>query len=57
MKSKAQQNDFQIWNNVKQIRGVVQIICHIGCDVNQYNRFAKFLNKNGYVVWANKTKL
>lgn len=57
MKSNAQQNDFQIWNNVKQIRGVVQIICHIGCDVNQYNRFAKFLNKNGYVVWANKTKL
>ncbi len=56
MKNKAQQNDFQIWDNVKRTRGIVQIICHMGCDVKQYNRFAKFLNKNGYVVWANEIK-
>lgn len=43
-----------IWNDVKraQTRGMVQLIHGMDEDATRYDRFAKFLNENGYIVFA-----
>ncbi len=41
-----------IWDNVKNPVGVVQIIHGMDEHVRRYDRFAKFLNKNGYIVFG-----
>ena len=41
-----------LWNNVTRPVGVVQIIHGMDEHVGRYDRFAKFLNKNGYIVFG-----
>lgn len=41
-----------LWDNVKKPIGVVQIIHGMDEHVRRYDRFAKFLNKNGYIVFG-----
>lgn len=41
-----------LWDNVKQPIGVVQIIHGMDEHVSRYDRFAKFLNKNGFIVFG-----
>lgn len=41
-----------LWDNVKHPIGVVQIIHGMDEHVRRYDRFAKFLNKNGYIVFG-----
>lgn len=41
-----------LWDNVKSPVGVVQIIHGMDEHVMRYNRFAKFLNRNGYIVFG-----
>ncbi len=41
-----------LWNRVQSVRGVVQIISGTDDDIAQYNRFARFLNRNGFVVFV-----
>ncbi len=41
-----------IWDKVKNPVGVVQIIHGMDEHVRRYDRFAKFLNKNGYIVFG-----
>jgi len=41
-----------IWDNVKKPIGIVQIIHGICDNIKTYNRFAKFMNKNGYIVFG-----
>lgn len=41
-----------LWDDVAHPRGVVQIIHGMDEYVNRYDRFAKFLNKNGYIVFG-----
>ena len=49
-------NDSQIvctiWDNVKKPIGVIQIIHGIYDNMKTYNRFARFMNKNGYIVFG-----
>lgn len=40
------------WDRVKNPIGVVQIIHGMDEHVRRYNRFAKFLNQNGYIVFG-----
>lgn len=42
-----------IWDNVKKPIGVVQVIHGPNRYAHQYDAFAKFLNKNGYIVFSN----
>ena len=42
----------RLWDNVAHPRGVVQIIHGMDDHVGRYDRFAKFLNKNGYIVFG-----
>lgn len=41
-----------IWDNVKKPIGVVQIIHGMDEHIRRYDRFAKYLNKNGYIVFG-----
>lgn len=41
-----------LWDDVKHPVGVVQIIHGMDEHVSRYNRFAKFLNNNGYIVFG-----
>ncbi|MBP5708074.1 MAG: alpha/beta hydrolase [Alphaproteobacteria bacterium] len=41
-----------IWDNVKKPIGIIQIIHGICDNIKTYNRFAKFMNKNGYIVFG-----
>lgn len=41
-----------IWDNVKKPIGVIQIIHGIHDSIQTYDRFAKFMNKNGYIVFG-----
>ena len=41
-----------LWDNVKDPKGVVQIFHGMAEHATRYNEFAKFLNKNGYIVFA-----
>ena len=41
---------FELWDNVRWPIGVVQIIRSANEHVCRYKKFARFLNKNGYVV-------
>lgn len=42
-----------LWDRVTGTpRGVVQIIHGMDEHVGRYDRFARFLNKNGYIVWG-----
>ncbi len=41
-----------LWDNVKHPIGVVQIIHGMDEHVRRYDRFARFLNKNGYIVFG-----
>lgn len=41
-----------IWETVKNPIGVVQIIHGMDEHIRRYDRFAKFLNKNGYIVFG-----
>lgn len=41
-----------LWDDVKEPRAVVQL-CHGMCEhLGRYNDFARFLNKNGYIVFG-----
>ena len=42
-----------IWDTVKNPVGVVQIIHSIDEHIRRYDNFAKYLNKNGYIVFGN----
>lgn len=42
-----------MWDDVKQPIAIVQIIHDLDESVGQYNKFAKFLNRNGYIVMGN----
>lgn len=41
-----------LWDRVARPIGVVQIIHGMAEDINRYDRFAKFLNSNGYIVFG-----
>ena len=41
-----------IWDNVKNPIGVIQIIHGIYDGIKTYDRFAKFMNKHGYIVFG-----
>jgi len=41
-----------LWDNVKNPKGVVQISHGMGEHLLRYDRFAKFLNENGYIVFG-----
>lgn len=41
-----------LWDNVTHPIGVVQIIHGMDEHVRRYDRFAKFLNRNGYIVFG-----
>lgn len=41
-----------LWDNVRHPIGVVQIIHGMDEHVGRYDRFAKFMNKNGYIVFG-----
>lgn len=41
-----------LWNNVKHPKAVVQLIHGMNEHSARYDRFAKFLNKSGYIVFA-----
>lgn len=41
-----------LWDTVKNPIGVVQIIHGMDEHVGRYNRFAQFLNQNGYIVFG-----
>lgn len=41
-----------LWDNVRHPIGVVQIIHGMDEHVDRYDRFAKFMNKNGYIVFG-----
>lgn len=41
-----------VWDDVKRPVGVVQLVHGMDEDVCRYNRFAHFLNKNGYIVFG-----
>lgn len=41
-----------IWDEVEKPRGVVQIAHGMAEYAGRYDRFAKFLNQNGYIVFA-----
>lgn len=40
------------WDNVKKAKGVIQIIHGMAEHAKRYDDFAKFMNKNGYIVFA-----
>ena len=41
-----------VWDEVKAPKAVVQIAHGMAEDAARYEHFAKFLNKNGYIVLA-----
>ena len=41
-----------LWDNVARPIGIVQIIHGMDEHVRRYDRFARFLNKNGYIVFG-----
>lgn len=42
-----------LWNQTPgKARGVVQLVHGMDEHVGRYDRFAKFLNKNGFIVWG-----
>lgn len=41
-----------LWDNVSHPIGIVQIIHGMDEHVRRYDRFAKYLNKNGYIVFG-----
>lgn len=43
-----------VWDNVKKPIGVIQIIHGIYDKIETYDRFAKLMNKNGYIVFGTK---
>lgn len=43
---------FYKWDDVKEKKGIVQIVHGMAEHAKRYNDFARFLNENGYVVFA-----
>ena len=41
-----------LWDSVKKPIGIVQLIHGMNEHVNRYDRFAKYLNKNGFIVFG-----
>ncbi len=41
-----------IWDNVKKPKGIIQIFHGMAEHAKRYENFAKFLNKQGYIVFA-----
>ncbi|GAA0739545.1 lysophospholipase [Clostridium oceanicum] len=41
------------WDTDKDVKGIVQIAHGMAETAARYERFAKYLNKNGYIVYAN----
>lgn len=41
-----------LWDSVKKPIGVVQVIHGMNEHINRYDRFAKYLNKNGFIVFG-----
>ena len=41
-----------VWDDVERPIGVVQIVHGMDEDVRRYNRFARFLNRHGYIVFG-----
>ena len=41
-----------VWDSVKKPIGVIQIIHGIHDTIHTYDRFAKFMNRNGYIVFG-----
>lgn len=41
-----------LWDTVKKPIGIVQLIHGMNEHVNRYDRFAKYLNKNGFIVFG-----
>ena len=41
-----------VWDDVKMPKGVVQIVHGMAEHARRYDDFAKFLNANGYIVFA-----
>ena len=46
-----------VWDDVKKPVGVIQIIHGIYDNIKTYNRFARFMNKNGYIVFGTSRAL
>ena len=46
-----------IWDNVRKPIGVIQIIHGIYDNMQTYQRFAEFMNKNGYIVFGTNRAL
>lgn len=46
-----------VWDNVKNPLGVIQIVHGPSTENNHVYRFARFMNKNGYVVCANRNQI
>ncbi|NLK68858.1 MAG: alpha/beta hydrolase [Clostridiaceae bacterium] len=42
-----------VWENVREVKGIVQIFHGMSEHALRYEDFALFLNKNGFVVYAN----
>lgn len=47
---------YGIWNNTEKPVGIVQIVCDSNKDIEKHENFAKFLNKNRYLVYGTDTK-
>ncbi|NLZ25790.1 MAG: alpha/beta hydrolase [Clostridiales bacterium] len=41
-----------LWDEVRNPKGVVQIVHGMAEHAKRYDSFAQYLNKNGYIVWA-----
>lgn len=41
-----------LWDDVKAPKGIVQIVHGMAEHARRYDDFAKFLNSNGFIVWA-----
>lgn len=41
-----------LWDDVSEPKGIIQIIHGMNEHIQRYDRFAKFLNKNGYIVFG-----
>ncbi len=45
-----------VWEDVENPKGILQITHGMAEHAKRYERFAKFMNQNGYVVFANDTR-
>ncbi len=47
---------YGIWNNTEKPVGIVQIVCDSNKEIEKHENFAKFLNKNRYLVYGTDAK-